>query len=116
MSEMPSSDSRVSTTSLNIIPRNDQHFDTLVLHMANKQYKNAIIALRQLRFVIKLPLPHPFTFFLAFVYSLLLSIYAPLEACLRYQFPQKVALKTRKIFDDKTLGEKWSSLYLIRCW
>ena len=51
MSEMPVSECRLSTTSLNIIPRGDQHFDTLVLHMTNKQYKNALLSLRQLRFV-----------------------------------------------------------------
>ena len=52
MSEMPVSECRLSTTSLNIIPRGDQHFDTLVLHMTNKQYKNALLSLRQLRFLL----------------------------------------------------------------
>uniref|UniRef100_A0A7E4UWN9 MOR2-PAG1_N domain-containing protein n=1 Tax=Panagrellus redivivus TaxID=6233 RepID=A0A7E4UWN9_PANRE len=47
--DMPPSESRVSTTSLNVLPRGDQEVDTVILHMTNKQHKNAILALRQLR-------------------------------------------------------------------
>lgn len=50
VSELPLPDSRLSTTSLNV-PANEQLSDILVLHLTNKQYKNALITLRQLRFV-----------------------------------------------------------------
>lgn len=51
MAEMPASESRLSTTSLNLVSRGSQHIDSLVLQMTNKQHKNAIMSLRQLRYV-----------------------------------------------------------------
>lgn len=49
MPELPLSESRVSTTNLNVLPRGEQHIDALILHMTNKLYKNALLSLRQLR-------------------------------------------------------------------
>jgi hypothetical protein len=49
VNELALPDSRHSTTSLNI-PVNEQLADILTLHLTNRQYKNALITLHQLRF------------------------------------------------------------------
>ncbi|KAH7698899.1 Protein SAX-2 b [Aphelenchoides avenae] len=48
LSEVPPSESRTSSTSLNA-SRSDLQTDSLVLHLTNKNYKSALVTLRQLR-------------------------------------------------------------------
>ncbi|CAD5214063.1 unnamed protein product [Bursaphelenchus okinawaensis] len=48
VSDVPLGDARTSTTSLNI-PLNEQLIDKLFLHLTNKNYKSALVTLRQLR-------------------------------------------------------------------
>ncbi|CAD5220403.1 unnamed protein product [Bursaphelenchus xylophilus] len=48
VSDVPLGDTRTSTTSLNV-PLNEQLIDKLFLHLTNKNFRNALITLRQLR-------------------------------------------------------------------
>ncbi|KAI6214573.1 hypothetical protein M3Y94_00284400 [Aphelenchoides besseyi] len=48
ISELPPSESRLSTSTLNV-GVSEQQVDMLILHLTNKNYKNALITLRQLR-------------------------------------------------------------------